>query len=130
MRRFLRCHKETRSSRENEEISKVQIQDLAGEWEYEEASVAYRLTLDRNGNGNYEWKQGRFATTSLKNGLWIGTWHQRDNDREGGFELQLAQDLRSARGRWWYTRIEQDHDPLNPGGTFRLTRLPVEVSEN
>jgi hypothetical protein len=33
---------------------------LAGEWEYVAAAV--RLTLDEQGNGHYDWKDGRFET--------------------------------------------------------------------
>ena len=43
---------------------------LAGEWEYEDGAVV-RLTLDEQGNGRYDWKDGRFGTHTL-----IGrTWH-------------------------------------------------------
>lgn len=104
-------------------FSTIQLRDLKGVWEYKEASAVYPLTFDQHGNGTYEWKQGRFTTTSLENGLWKGTWHQQENDREGGFEMHLDQDLESATGRWWYTRIEQDSDPLDPGGTFTLSKI-------
>ena len=111
------------SSHESQGPLDVQVQDLAGVWEIQVSNAVYPLTFDQEGNGTYEWKHGKFLTTSVENGLWKGTWHQRDNDREGGFEIQLSEDLRSGEGNWWYTRIGQDHDPLNPGGTFRLTRL-------
>ena len=43
---------------------------LAGEWEYVDGAVV-RLTLDEQGNGRYDWKDGRFGTHTL-----IGrTWH-------------------------------------------------------
>ena len=121
---------DTQALKENEKLANVQIQDLAGKWEIELSSAVYPLTFDEQGNGTYEWKHGRFLTTSLENGLWRGTWHQRDNDREGGFEIELSEDLRVGEGNWWYTRIGQDHEPLNPGGTFRLTRPRMEVREN
>ncbi len=105
-----------------ERFSTSQLKDLAGVWEYKEASAVYPLTFDQYGNGIYDWKQGRFTTKSLDNGLWKGTWHQQENDREGGFEMHLDPDLRSATGSWWYTRIEQDSDPLDPGGTFTLKK--------
>jgi len=104
-------------------LAKVKIQDLAGEWKYEEGNVIYPLTLNEEGRGSYEWEEGRFETTSLSNGVWKGTWHQEGNDREGGFELQLHPDLESATGSWWYTRIETDQDPLEPGGSFSLRRV-------
>lgn len=103
-------------------LSEVKIQDLAGEWKYEEGKIIYPLSLDQEGKGTYEWEGGRFETTSLSNGIWEGTWHQEGNDREGGFELQLQPDLQSAVGTWWYTRIGTDRDPLEPGGSFRLRR--------
>ena len=34
-------------------------QILAGEWEYVDGAVVW-LTLDEQGNGHYEWKDGRF----------------------------------------------------------------------
>jgi hypothetical protein len=37
---------------------------LAGEWEYVDGAVA-RLTLDEQGNGHYDWKDGRFETHTL-----------------------------------------------------------------
>ena len=104
-------------------LSEITIQELAGEWKYEEGHVVYPLTLDGEGKGTYEWKEGRFETTSLSNGVWQGTWHQEGNDREGGFELQLHPDLQSASGSWWYTRIGTDQDPLEPGGSFSLRRV-------
>ena len=106
-------------------LSEVTIQELAGGWEYEEGSVNYQLTLDQEGKGTYQWKEGRFETRSLSNGIWKGTWHQLENDREGEFELQLHPDLQSASGSWWYTRIGTDQDPLEPGGSFSLRRVKV-----
>ena len=113
---------------QEENFPKIKVQDLAGVWEYEEGTVVYPLTFDANGNGIYDWKDGRFITKSLENGVWKGTWHQRDNDREGGFEMRLTKDLGLARGRWWYTRIERDQAPQEPGGIFTLRRKHVDVS--
>lgn len=96
--------------------------DLSGIWEYQEGEIVYELSLDRNGNGNYEWQGGRFETTFLSGGLWKGKWMQARNNREGGFDARLANDGLSAHGRWWYTRIEEDRDPLEPGGQFTLRR--------
>jgi len=121
---------EKRSPQPPEDLSSIQVSDLAGEWEYEEGNVVYPLTFDRKGNGAYEWKDGQFTTTSVVNHRWIGTWYQRENDREGGFEIQLSGDVLTATGRWWYTRIEQDHDPLDSGGTFTLTRQTMDGMEN
>ena len=104
-------------------LSKVQINELAGSWAYEEGSASYQVNLDQEGKGEYDWKKGRFRTTSLSNGVWKGTWHQEENDREGGFELQLQSDLQLASGRWWYTRIGKDQEPLEPGGDFTLRRI-------
>ncbi len=96
--------------------------DLSGMWEYRQGEVVYELLLDRHGNGPYDWQEGRFETTAVSNGQWKGRWVQLGNDREGGFEAWLAKDGMSARGRWWYTRIGNDNDPLEPGGEFRLRR--------
>lgn len=95
----------------------------AGVWLYEDRIVTGEATLDENGNGKYPWKQGYFITETWDGGVWKGTWHQPGNDREGGFELQLAEDLRYAEGRWWYTRIGNDTSPDKPGGKFTMTRI-------
>ncbi len=96
--------------------------NLSGLWEYCQGEVVYELLLDRYGNGPYDWQEGRFETTALSNDQWKGRWVQLGNDREGGLEARLAKDGMSARGRWWYTRIGNDNDPLEPGGEFTLRR--------
>jgi hypothetical protein len=95
---------------------------LSGMWEYHEGEVMYEVFLDRQGNGTYDWQQGRFETTSLQGKMWKGLWIQAGNDREGGFEAQLEEGGMAAHGRWWYTRIGNDYDPLEPGGQFILMR--------
>ena len=94
---------------------------LAGEWDYEEGAVV-TLVLDEQGNGAYPWKGGRFETHSLSDHIWQGRWSQQENDREGGFTVQLSPDFSSGEGRWWYTRIADDLAPTQKGGTFQLTK--------
>lgn len=94
---------------------------LAGEWEYEDGAVVL-LRLDERGNGPYAWKEGRFETRSLTGRTWHGMWFQKENDREGGFAVELSSDLSEGEGRWWYTRIGTDQNPKEKGGTFHLTR--------
>ncbi len=94
---------------------------LAGDWDYEEGAVV-TLTLDHHGNGTYAWKGGRFETHSLSDHTWQGRWVQTDNDREGGFTVQLSPDFSDGEGRWWYTRIADDLAPTQKGGTFHLTK--------
>jgi hypothetical protein len=94
---------------------------LAGEWDYEEGAVV-TLTLDEEGNGSYPWKGGRFETHSLSDHTWQGRWLQTENDREGGFTVQLSPDYSDGEGRWWYTRIADDLTPTQKGGTFRLSK--------
>lgn len=79
--------------------------------------------LNEKGNGRYPWKQGYFMTETWVGGIWKGTWHQPGNDREGGFELQLSEDLMFAAGRWWYTRIGVNTSPDKSGGKFTMTRI-------
>ena len=100
---------------------------LAGEWDYEEGAVV-TLILDEQGNGTYSWKGGRFETHSLSDHTWHGRWIQQDNDREGGFTVQLSPDFSSGEGRWWYTRIENDPAPTQKGGTFQLTKKSSTVN--
>ncbi|WNM60698.1 hypothetical protein [Candidatus Nitrospira neomarina] len=100
-----------------------QVQDLAGIWEYADKTGSNTITLDEEGNGPYEWEGGWFETQELKDGVWKGQWMQAGNDREGRFELKWLDDSSIAQGRWWYTRIGQDHNPLDPGSTFTMQRI-------
>jgi hypothetical protein len=99
-----------------------QIEDLAGAWEYKDAAGEGIITLNTEGNGAYGWEEGQFETRSLENRTWTGVWTQEGNDREGGFKLMFSDDSSSAQGEWWYTRIGKDNDPLQPGGTFSMSR--------
>jgi len=96
---------------------------LAGEWEYEEDGMVVPLRLDRFGNGTYDFKDGRFRTDLLSDHRWAGAWAQRENDREGGFEIVLSPDYREGEGRWWYTRIERDAAPKKSGGRFHVIKV-------
>ncbi len=98
-------------------------QVLAGDWEYEENGVVVSLALDAQGNGEYDFKGGKFITGALTDHSWTGMWVQSENDREGGFEVKLSSDYSAGEGRWWYTRIERDTSPTQPGGRFRLIRV-------
>ncbi len=98
------------------------IEDLAGPWEYKDDAGQGTINLNASGKGAYDWKEGRFETQSLNEGHWTGIWVQEENDREGGFELRFSNDSPVAQGEWWYTRIGNNHDPLQPGGTFVMVR--------
>ena len=98
------------------------VSGLAGLWEYEEKTGWYTITLDEEGKGAYDWEDGWFETLEFNQERWKGKWIQTGNDREGGFELTLSDDSPVARGNWWYTRIGNDEAPLEPGGTFTMTR--------
>lgn len=94
---------------------------LAGEWEYvDEALVT--LILDEQGNGRYDWKDGRFETQALVGHAWHGMWFQKENDRDGGFTVEFSPDFSEGEGRWWYSRIGTDRAPTQKGGTFHLRR--------
>ena len=99
-----------------------QIEDLAGSWEYQDLAGQGIITLNAEGKGAYEWEGGWFETLSLEKRTWIGVWNQEGNDREGGFTLTFSDDASVADGEWWYTRIGKDKDPLQPGGTFKMSR--------
>lgn len=98
------------------------IEDLAGAWEYQDLAGQGIITLNAEGKGAYEWERGRFETLSLEKRTWTGAWTQEGNDREGGFTLTFSDDASVAHGEWWYTRIGKDNDPLQPGGTFKMSR--------
>lgn len=100
---------------------------LAGEWEYEEDGVVVPLRLDRFGNGTYDFKDGRFRTDLLSGHRWSGAWAQRENDREGGFEITLSPDYKEGEGRWWYTRIEREAAPKKSGGRFHVIKVQSTV---
>lgn len=94
---------------------------LAGEWEYEDGATV-TLRLDQQGNGTYPFKDGRFETSRLEGHAWVGTWSQKENDREGGFSVTLSKDYSEGQGIWWYVRIGADRKPTQKGGTFRLNK--------
>ena len=94
---------------------------LAGEWEYIDSTGAVvPLTLDEQGNGHYEWKEGHFETHRLIDHTWSGMWFQEENDREGGFVVQFSPYFSEGEGQWWYSRIGTDKAPILNGGTFHL----------
>ena len=98
---------------------------LAGEWEYVDGTVDSAiglLILDEQGNGRYDWKDGRFETHALIDHTWRGMWFQKENDRDGGFTVEFSPDFSEGEGRWWYSRIGEDHAPTQKGGTFRLIK--------
>jgi hypothetical protein len=100
-------------------------QVLAGEWEYVDGAIdnaVGRLTLDKQGNGHYNWKEGRFETQTLIGHTWRGMWFQKENDRDGGFMVDLSPDFSKGEGCWWYSRIGADHAPTQKGGTFHLSK--------
>lgn len=94
---------------------------LEGEWEYEDGGAVV-LRLDDQGNGTYAFKDGRFETLQLNGRTWIGKWSQKENDREGGFVVNLSADAGEGEGTWWYERIGTNRSPSEKGGTFHLTR--------
>lgn len=103
---------------------------LAGEWEYEDGPVVM-MTLDEQGNGPYAWENGRLETHTLTDHTWQGMWFQKENDREGGFSVELSPDFSEGGGMWWYTRIGSDYSPAQKGGTFHIFRktFPEKASE-
>ena len=103
---------------------------LSGEWEYEEGGMVVPLRLDRFGNGSYEFKDGRFRIDLFSDHRWAGAWAQRENDREGGFEITLSPDYSEGEGRWWYTRIERDTAPTKPGGRFHVVKVQSVVGNH
>jgi hypothetical protein len=104
---------------------------LAGEWEYvDETGVADRVTLDGEGNGRYNWKDGRFETHTFVDHTWQGKWVQKENNREGGFTVEFSPDFSEGEGRWWYSRIGTDHAPRLKGGTFQLRKKASRTNRN
>jgi len=105
---------------------------LVGEWEYVDGAVdgaVGRLTLDQQGNGHYNWKDGRFETHTLIGHTWRGIWFQKGNDRDGGFTVEFSPDFSKGEGCWWYSRIGEDHAPMQKGGTFRLSKKTSGISD-
>ena len=104
---------------------------LAGEWEYVDADGAVdRMTLDGEGNGRYNWKDGRFETHAFIGHTWQGMWFQKENNRDGGFKVEFSPDFSEGEGRWWYSRIEADHAPTLQGGTFHLRKKTSRMSHS
>ena len=103
---------------------------LAGTWEYEESGNTIQIILNEDGSGPYQWKDGEFITTAYANGVWEGRWSQRENDRDGGFEVRLSPDGSGGEGRWWYTRIGSDTAPTQTGGVFQIARRSTSTFLN
>jgi hypothetical protein len=101
---------------------------LAGEWEYVEGDAVGRLTVDKVGNGHYNWKDGRFGTRTLIGHTWHGVWFQKENDRDGGFTVEFSPDFSEGEGRWWYSRIGTDHSITHKGGTFHLKKNTARIN--
>ncbi len=99
------------------------VEELAGKWEYIDSNGAIPITLDKEGNGTYEWKDGVIETVELTRGVWKGKWYQKENDREGEFLIRFSSEPLLADGQWWYTRIGSDVQPLDPGGRFTMRYL-------
>lgn len=94
---------------------------LVGEWDYEDGGTVV-LRLDEQGNGTYAFKDGRFETHHFDGQSWSGKWYQRENDRDGGFQITLSADRSEGEGTWWYDRIGANTSPSEKGGTFHLSR--------
>ncbi len=105
--------------------------DLTGEWEIQEEDTAYQTTLDAKGNGPYMWQEGRLQTDKVVDRLWSGTWDQKGNNREDGFEVLLSEDGTTADGIWWYLRVgtQKNIPPREWGGTYKIERLSSSISE-
>ena len=107
---------------------------LTGEWEIQEEDKAYHATLDAKGNGPYNWQEGRIQTEKVVDRLCSGTWHQKGNDRKGGFEVLLSEDGKTADGVWWYLRVGTQNNihPREWGGCIRLnvSLLPLSLNPN
>jgi hypothetical protein len=94
---------------------------LAGSWLYEEQGYFYTLRLDKQGNGAYEWKDGRFLTSCLDKQHWRGAWEQAES--EGGFEIKLSRDLTTGEGRRWYTQIGGEKKLGGQVSEFQVKRI-------
>jgi hypothetical protein len=104
---------------------------LAGEWEYIDVTgAAVLLTLDEQGSGHYDWKDGRFETLTLIDHTWNGMWFQEENDQDGGFTVEFSPDFSEGEGQWWHSRIGTDYAPTQKGGTFHLSKKPTTMSHN
>ena len=102
---------------------------LAGEWEYVDGT-AVRLILDEQGNGRYDWKDGRFETHSLIDHTWQGMWFQKENDRDGGFTVEFSPDFSEGEGRWWVSRIGANQTPTQKEGTFHLSKKTALINHS
>ena len=114
------------ASGNQDDIESIPVEiNLTGKWEIQEEDRAYQATLDAKGNGPYSWQEGRIQTEKVENRLWSGTWHQKGNDREGGFEVLLSKDGKTANGTWWYLRVgtHTNIPPRLEGGTYTMKRL-------
>lgn len=128
---FLGCHHSGFSHPAlPENLPVVDRSILAGEWDYIEDGGAVVLRLDARGNGSYDFKDGRFETRQFDGYRWVGKWYQKENDRDGGFLVNLSADFTEGDGTWWYDRIGANISPSEKGGIFRLSRKTSVTSLN
>lgn len=101
-----------------------------GIWFVREADWQFYVALDADGNGPYTRMQGGFKESVFEGRTWSGTWFQAENNREGRFKVELAEDGRSAVGEWRYTRVEERDlsscESKSCGGRYTLLRVPPE----
>ncbi len=103
---------------------KIDLSELSGRWMIEEEDRFYCADLNDQGNGKYNWQNGRITTRSFHGRKWIGSWHQTGNDREGGFEVALNASGNEAKGIWWYERVGPNKiPPRHTGGPYHWIRI-------
>ena len=110
----------------------IERSDLSSHWEFQEEERSYTAAFVKNGDGSYNWQNGKMVTTQFADRLWLGTWYQTGNDREGGFEVLVSEDGNKAEGVWWYTRVgDKKNIPQKEwGGPYTWIRLPASPMIN
>lgn len=116
----------TGSNQDKKANGQYKLADIKGQWLIEEEDRFYCVVLGKSGNGPYNWQNGKITTESFNGHNWIGKWSQAGNDREGGFEIALNEDGKTARGKWWYERVDtRKVGARQYGGTYDWSRMDM-----
>ncbi len=102
---------------------------FAGEWEYVDGA-AVRLTLDEEGNGHDDWKDGRFETHSLIDHTWHGMWvYRRRVTKRVDLQSSSRQIFQKGRGAGGSAASEPTIHPRK-GGTFHLSKKTALMNQS
>jgi hypothetical protein len=101
---------------------------LAGEWEYVDGA-AVLLTLDEQGNGHYDWKDGRFETRTLIDHTWRACGFRRRMTERVDLQSSFRQIFQKGRDAGGSAASEPTMHPRKRAERFISPRRPLYEPE-